>query len=358
MNHQNRTNLIFYLIILVISGVGVYFTLKGFLSLIAFSFTYVLAIYPIYRWFTIKHKLNKGIATFITMFLSFIIILVPLGIILNSFIRETISLIQSLNFDFAYQMNTSDWLHRINDILRQIPGINYQLTISNVQDFIQSIARPTLTAILNSAISVSSSSITALTNGLIFLFIVATTLPSLHQLFVFIKELSPFGNKIDHLFIERISTVTKTMLKSVFMISFAQGIVGGLVLLIAGIPYVVLLSIIMTIFAILPIVGTANVTIPIAIWQLLIGNVWGALFILFGQFVLMTGVDNILRSYFVFQDDALHPALFILSIFGGLNTFGFLGFIYGPIIMVIFITTIEIISKNMKTGFKTNKEIP
>jgi predicted PurR-regulated permease PerM len=47
----------------------------------------------------------------------------------------------------------------------------------------------------------------------------------------------------------------------------------------------------------------------------------------------------------VSKDAELHPVLTLLGVVGGIKAFGFFGFIFGPVIMILFITTLEIYIK-------------
>ena len=64
--------------------------------------------------------------------------------------------------------------------------------------------------------------------------------------------------------------------------------------------------------------------------------------IIAGSLLVVSQIDNLIRPRLVAEDAYLNPALVLLSAFGGLAWFGFLGVIYGPIIAIFFVTTIEI----------------
>jgi predicted PurR-regulated permease PerM len=53
-------------------------------------------------------------------------------------------------------------------------------------------------------------------------------------------------------------------------------------------------------------------------------------------------IDIFLRPKLLAEEASLHFALFILAIFGGIAWAGVMGLFYGPIIMLLLVTTIEI----------------
>ena len=92
-------------------------------------------------------------------------------------------------------------------------------------------------------------------------------------------------------------------------------------------------------------IGTTIITTPIAIWLLLTGNTYSALVILFVQIIVMNVIYNVLQSVLVSRETSLHPALLIISLIGGIGAFGWIGFILGPVVMILFVTTLEIYLK-------------
>jgi predicted PurR-regulated permease PerM len=93
--------------------------------------------------------------------------------------------------------------------------------------------------------------------------------------------------------------------------------------------------------SILPL-GCGLIGVPIGIIQIALGHVWQGIVILVGYVVVVTNIDYLLRPRLVSRETQINRALVLLSVFGGLKLFGFLGVIYGPVIMVFLVTTIEI----------------
>jgi predicted PurR-regulated permease PerM len=93
--------------------------------------------------------------------------------------------------------------------------------------------------------------------------------------------------------------------------------------------------------AVLPM-GVNALTIPVGIVHFLLGNTWQGVVIIALSLLLVSQIDNVIRPRLVSKEAYLNPALVLLAAFGGLSLFGFLGVIYGPIIVIFFVTTIEI----------------
>ncbi|MFS8158940.1 MAG: AI-2E family transporter, partial [Candidatus Roizmanbacteria bacterium] len=148
-------------------------------------------------------------------------------------------------------------------------------------------------------------------------------------------------NNIDQTYINRALSITKSMVTGTFLVAAAQGALGGVFAWMAGLDYILTLTIIMIIFSVIPLLGTGLITIPIGIYLLATGNYWQGAIMLLGQALFVSTIDNVLRSYLSPKEAGLHPGLLLLSFFGGIQVFGPIGIIYGPVLMILFVTSVE-----------------
>ena len=105
--------------------------------------------------------------------------------------------------------------------------------------------------------------------------------------------------------------------------------------------------------AILPL-GVAIITIPVGVIHLVLGNTWQGALIIVISLTIIASMDNWLRPRLVSKKAYLNPPLVLLSVFGGISLFGFFGVIYGPIIMILFVTTIEVYLDYYRQGAVEN----
>ena len=89
---------------------------------------------------------------------------------------------------------------------------------------------------------------------------------------------------------------------------------------------------------------------PVAILLLLGGNVWQAIIVIVMLIVVVGNIDTLLRPMLVPKAAYLNPALTVLAVFGGLQLLGFVGLLYGPVIMILLVTSIEVYIKYILRG--------
>jgi predicted PurR-regulated permease PerM len=165
-----------------------------------------------------------------------------------------------------------------------------------------------------------------------------------HAMSVYLHKLSPLNDELDRHYVNRIKSMTISMVRGTLVISLVQGTLTALFLSIAGVHYAAFFGLMATVASIIPL-GSGVIALPIGILLIASGNVWQGILQIAGNLLVVTNVDNFLRPRLVSKEAALHPALVLLGLFAGLWHFGFLGAIYGPVIMIFIVTTIEIYQK-------------
>ncbi len=145
---------------------------------------------------------------------------------------------------------------------------------------------------------------------------------------------------------ELLKGIENTIFATVYgglIVAAVQGLLTGLALAVFGIPSPVLWGVIATIFALIPLVGTAAVWLPASLYLILSGHwIQGVVLIGWGAGVVGT-VDNFLRPYLMSGRVSLHPLFVFLSVFGGVQAFGILGLFVGPVVLAVTISVFRMI---------------
>jgi predicted PurR-regulated permease PerM len=142
--------------------------------------------------------------------------------------------------------------------------------------------------------------------------------------------------------VERLfSGIENTIIGTVYgglVVAAVQGALVGIALWVFNVPSPVLWGAVAAFFALLPLVGTASVWVPAAIYLLATGHYIQAVILAgWGAGVVGT-VDNILRPYLISGRVQMHTLLIFFSVFGGVSVFGFLGLFIGPVILAVTMT--------------------
>lgn len=166
------------------------------------------------------------------------------------------------------------------------------------------------------------------------------------RLLRFILRLSPLPEAQNQHLIQKFQEIAHALLVGNGICGVTQGVLGGLLFVYFDFSSPVLWGMVMAMAAFLPIVGIGLVLLPTALIVLLKGHVGQAIFITIFYLALSMAVDYLLKPHLVGRKVNMHALLVFLGILGGMNLFGVLGIIYGPLIITAFLTMTDIYLEN------------
>jgi predicted PurR-regulated permease PerM len=137
--------------------------------------------------------------------------------------------------------------------------------------------------------------------------------------------------------INMLASETKRMIKAnalgIPLISVIQGLVATLGYFIFGIKEWALWGFLTGVFAFFPVVGTMVVWVPLVIYTYSIGETWQATGLLIYSIVITGQIDYVARITLMKRIGDVHPVTTILGVIVGLGLFGFIGLIFGPLLL-------------------------
>jgi predicted PurR-regulated permease PerM len=156
-------------------------------------------------------------------------------------------------------------------------------------------------------------------------------------------DLVPLSDQKAQEIFERTGEVIAASVYGVLVIAVIQGVLGGLAFWALGLPSPLLWGVVMIFLSMIPMAGAFIVWVPAAIYLALSGHWASALIlVLWGTLVIGT-VDNFLRPKLVGERTRLHELLVFFSVLGGLQVFGVLGLVLGPVVVAITIALLDVL---------------
>jgi len=133
------------------------------------------------------------------------------------------------------------------------------------------------------------------------------------------------------------------------LIAFAQGVVGLIGYLILGVKEPFFWFGVTCIAGMIPVVGAALAYIPLAILFFANGQNWQGIAMLVFGFGIIGTIDNVLRFTLLKKLGNVHPLTTVFGVIIGLNLFGFIGLIFGPLLISLFMLLLRIYSSEFIT---------
>lgn len=326
--NQNQIRQIFFIIILVLIGLLLFLELYTFLPALLGAITlYILMRRRMfYLWYVKKWK--KGLAAFLLMTLSMFIILLPIAVLVNM-----------LSGKVTYAIEHSN---ELIEALKKVAGnIEQRFNIDLVSDesinkLGDSIARG-LPKILNATFN-------TLTTIFFMYFILFFMLVNGKKMEVSIYEHTPLNDdNVDRLGKEVNMMVVSNAI-GIPLIAFLQGIVALIGYFLIGVNEPWFWFVVTCITAMLPVVGAALAYVPLAIIFFANGDTTQGIIMLIFGFGVIGLVDNIFRFTLARKIGDVHPLVTVFGVIVGLKVFGFIGLIFGPLLISLFILLVRIYS--------------
>ncbi len=126
------------------------------------------------------------------------------------------------------------------------------------------------------------------------------------------------------------------------LVAFFQGVVALVGYLIVGVPDPFFWFVITAIGAMVPFIGTTLGILPVAILLFSQDMNWQAIFILIYGFTIVGITDNLLRLYILQRLSSVHPLITLFGVVVGVPLFGFIGLIFGPLLISLFLLILKI----------------
>ena len=187
-----------------------------------------------------------------------------------------------------------------------------------------------------------NSTTNILANLLLMFFLLYYMLVNGREAEQYLNKLIPLKNEN----IDILAGETKMMIKAnalgIPIISIIQGIFAALGYWVFGLNDWGLWGFLTGVFAFFPVVGTMIVWIPLVLLLFAKGLMWQPISLAIYSLIITGNVDYLARLGLMKKLGNVHPIVTVLGVIVGLNLFGFMGFIFGPLLVSYFIIMVKI----------------
>jgi predicted PurR-regulated permease PerM len=144
--------------------------------------------------------------------------------------------------------------------------------------------------------------------------------------------------------------ITRNLFLGYILVALIQAVLAYIIFSIFRVQGALVLAGLTFICVFIPMIGGGLVWLPLGVVRILTGNVLnGALFLIVSG-IFISLLDNILRPMFLKDRLQLHPLIIFFAILGGVGIFGFNGLILGPMVVILFLTVLDIFLIEHKIG--------
>ncbi len=326
---NNAIRQITFILILTLLGGLIFWQLKNFIP--AFLGAYTLYVLMRKRMFllVVKFKGRASLAALLLMLLSFLIILLPINGLLGILTSRILPAVKHSN-----ELWTSAELMIHNFELRYGLDILTQQNLRNLGEWGVNEMQQVVGATFNGLITV-----------IIMYFILYFMLTEAKTLENSLYKWLPLKQQNASFLKKELNNLVVSNAVGIPLVAILQGVVALIGYWIAGVQEPFLWFIATCVAAVVPVLGAMLVYVPLSIMIMAQGNMPQGIFLFLFGMIIVGSVDNLFRFWLQKRLGNIHPLITIFGVIIGLNLFGFIGLIFGPILISLFLLLIQIYGK-------------
>lgn len=333
---EGRSNRLVLLIFLVMALCACYWLVKPFLQPIILAILIGMLAYPGHEKLVVKLKGRQSSAALLSSLVLALVFLIPAFLVLVAILKQgvdyTVIAREWAKGDSIHQVWAHPWVVQAKAMLEQVLPPE-ALDPNEIRTRALSLARSLGKQFAGVSTTMLGSLTTFMMNFVLLLFVLFFVLRDHDKLIAFIRHALPLSRSQEDALFHEVMAVSKSALLGSLLTAVTQGIVGGIGLWLVGFPPL-FWGAMMAFASLIPIVGTALIWLPAALYLAFTGETDWALFMLAWGILVVGSIDNFLRPLFM-QGATMNTVVVFFSLIGGLQVFGLMGLIYGPLIFGI-----------------------
>lgn len=322
--------------------------LVPFIAPLILSAIIVSIFTPVYYFF--NRWLPQSVASFICCGLICVIIFIPFVIIITILANQALTLYSSvMNSEFMMNLTAEvdgNWIvSQVNYALEKL-NIGYTISGDQVYQFIGRLGSRFGSFLYAQATNITSNFIRLIINFCFMILISYYLFGNGRRVISFFVGLSPLPEGHEVAVLQRLKTTAGAIFVGSFISGVIQGTIGGITLWYFGFPAPFLWAVVMVILAFLPIVGIGLVFVPCIVITFVGGDYLSGIIMAVIYVASSSITEYIIIPRLEGKRSQMHTVFIFLSVLGGLQMFGIIGVLYGPLIITAFLALYEIYRAN------------
>jgi predicted PurR-regulated permease PerM len=325
-----------WLVLVVATAAAVYLCWKmvqPFVNVLLWAVVLTIVSAPVYS-FLLRKTRKPALSALVSILAVVLAFVLPLGLAVGAVVAQAGDLattgpakLQALLADPVQGAKLQELLDRVQPYVDVRKYVTSE-ALSGYAGKISGIA-------VQKSLSVLGGALGVLVNAILVIFTMFYLLRDGHAITERLPDVLPLERSRASAILRRTVEIVKASVFGVVLIAVIQGAMGGVMFAVLGVPSPVLWGMLMVLAAMIPLAGTALVWAPAALFLGLTGH-WGKAIILVLWGALAIGmVDNLLRPRMVGKRIQMHDLLVFFSVLGGIQAFGLLGVLLGPVVLAL-----------------------
>ena len=331
-----------WILLIALTGLALYLCwsiLEPFLPVLLWATVLVIVFYPAYVWWRARLR-RDSLAALVTTLLVIFTIIVPIIGVSSAVIGQlqgAASVAQDQVTGLLGDPQQAARLQEALDWVNRYTGLDTTELKKSAQQAAAAISQ----ALVQGTISVLGGAFGFLLSTFFVMFTMYYLFRDGEAAVEVLRSMLPLDRAKSEALVRRTGDIVSASVFGVVVIAVVQGGLGGLMFWILGLPSPLVWGVVMVVLATIPMLGTFLVWVPAAIFLAVTGHLAKAAVLTFWGAVVIGMADNLLRPRLVGDRAQMHELLIFFSVLGGLQVFGVLGILLGPVVVAIGLALLE-----------------
>ena len=317
------------IVIILFMGIIIFRQITPFLGGLLGALTIYILVRGQMRYLVEKRKLKRSLSALLITAETIFVFLIPLGLTVWMVVNK----LQDINLDPQTYIAP---IQQVAEFIKEKTG--YDVLGKDTLTFIVSIL-PRIGQIIME--SISSLSI----NLFVMIFVLYFMLIGGKKMEAYVNDILPFNETNTQEVIHEINMIVRSNAIGIPLLAIIQGGVAMIGYLLFGAPNILMLGFLTCFATIIPMVGTALVWFPVAAYLAISGDWFNAIGIAAYGAIVVSQSDNLIRFILQKKMADTHPLITIFGVVIGLPLFGFMGVIFGPLLLALFFLFVDMFKK-------------
>lgn len=325
-----------WILLVVLTAVALYLcwmVLRPFLPVLLWAAVLALVFHPAHRQ-VLRRLPYPPLAAFVSTALVIVTFIVPVVVLSSVIVAQLQGFAASAQDQVTALMTDPHQAERLQALLTFLDE-RFGIRQGEIRTGLQQAAAAASEALVRGTVNVLGGALGFVLSTFFVTFAMYYLFRDGERAVEALRAMLPLDPEQSERLVWRAADIVSASVYGVVVVAIIQGSLGGLMFWVLGLPAPLVWGVVMIVLAMIPMLGPFVVWVPFAIFLAASGQVTKALVLTLWGVLVIGLVDNVLRPRLVGQRTRMHELLVFFSVLGGLQVFGALGLLLGPVVVAL-----------------------
>jgi predicted PurR-regulated permease PerM len=326
----------------IVLGVAVFWILEPFTGALLWAGLLAFLLFPLNRRLRVWLRGYTSAAALLLTIAVVLMVVVPTILLGVTFVSEAAALAGQLQAAAAqHQIQSPSDLANLVEKAAHWLGDRFPVPVDQVRASLLAAGEQLARSAVSLVGSLFASLIDLVIAVVVALFVLFFFLRDGERMVTRVMVMVPLDDRRKTRLLSHLADVTRALVLGAIVTALVQGTLAGVGFALAGVPWSIVFGVLSVGAAVVPVVGTALVWVPVAAWLGFSGHWKAALFVLVWGAAVVSSADHVVRPLFISSRAKISTLPVFIGLLGGISAFGPIGIFLGPVVIALVLALFE-----------------